>query len=147
MKPTVAFIPGVWDLLHIGHVRAINRAKNYGNRLIVGVASDKAVEEDKGQLPIIPEEERAEMVSNLHHVSLAHIYKDLEFISSLERFDPDVLVVGETWGEEQRHIEAEEWIRDNHRRFVKIPYTSKTSTTDIKTRVLQVGPGLTGVPQ
>jgi D-beta-D-heptose 7-phosphate kinase/D-beta-D-heptose 1-phosphate adenosyltransferase len=60
---SVVLTIGSWDLLHIGHVRYLNRAKEEGDVLVVGVDSDRAIKLYKGELrPIVPEEERCEML-------------------------------------------------------------------------------------
>ena len=61
----VVYIPGVWDLLHVGHLRVLQNAKNLGNKLFVGVASDQAVKEDKGSFPTISDTDRTEMLNAL----------------------------------------------------------------------------------
>lgn len=70
---------GSWDLLHIGHVRYLNKAKSHGNILIVGADSDRAIHLYKGPLrPIIPENERCEMVSYQSSVDFVTVIDDVD---------------------------------------------------------------------
>lgn len=128
----IVYIPGVWDLLHVGHVAILERAAAFGDRLVVGVPHDEIVRQDKGELPIIPLEDRMRMLQSLKCVDIAIPYVHLEFLSHLQSINPDIVAVGSTWGKEQRHIDAEAWIEKNGKRFIKIPYTAGISTTHIK---------------
>ena len=131
----IGYIPGIWDLLHIGHVHILQRCRSLCDRLIVGVPSDEVVMQDKGELPTICLDHRIKMLEALECVSSALPYYNLEFITHLEMIRPDTLFVGETWGKDQRHSEAEIWTGDNNCRVIKLPYTVETSTTDIKAKV------------
>lgn len=133
----VVYMPGVFDLLHIGHVRAIEQASKLGNRLIVGVPSDGVVRDDKGQLPIITLNDRAEMLQSLRAVSVVAPYFTLDFVPHLERFQPQILAVGSTWGQDARHVAAERWAVRHGARLVKIPYYDGESTTSIKKRIIK----------
>lgn len=129
------FIPGIWDLLHVGHLRVLEKAKDLGDRLIVGIASDTAAKLDKGRAPIIDMWQRGSMVSALKCVDMAVIYTKLEFLTTLNKYKPDILAVGEQWGREKRHKDAEEWVKTNRKKMVVLPYTQGVSTTDIIARV------------
>ena len=130
----IVYIPGVWDLLHIGHLAILERARALGDRLVVGVPSDRVVIEDKGEPPMIPLVDRLRLLAALGCVDLAIPYYRLEFLTHLRMIQPDVLAVGETWGDEERHREAERWVAQNGRRLVKLPYYTDESTTAIKER-------------
>ena len=112
---TIVYIPGVWDLLHVGHVRVLRRARALGDRLVVGVPSDDVVE-------------------SLACVDTAWPYYDLGFLRHLELLRPDILAVGETWGVAPRHRDAERWVKKNGVRLVKLPYTTGVSTTSIRSK-------------
>jgi len=128
---TVVYMPGVWDLLHIGHVMVLKRARKFGDVLIVGVPSDEVVKQDKGHYPIIPCEQRCKMLQALKCVDLAIVYDKLEFVTALRRYDVDVLVIGEYWGKECRHVQAVQHMKDKGGRVVMLPYTRETSTSEI----------------
>lgn len=131
----VVYVPGVWDLLHVGHLTMLERARGLGDRLIVGVPTDDVVFADKGAGPAIPHEDRLRMVAALKCVDLAAPYFHLGFLPHLDMFKPDVLAVGETWGGDSRHKQAEMWIKNAGGRFVKLPYYRGESTSKIKERI------------
>lgn len=131
----VVYIPGVWDLLHVGHVTILERAKAFGDTLIVGVPSDDVVTQDKGQPPTITLDHRIRMLNALRCVDVAIPYYKLEFMTHLRMLRPDVFIAGETWGTDVRHRDAEAWLRENQKRFVQLPYSSVESSTSIKLRI------------
>lgn len=136
MEPRVVYMPGVWDMLHVGHVAILEKAKALGDILIVGVPSDTAVCEDKGRMPIIPGDQRCAMLKALKCVDKAVMYHKLNFVPALMKFKADVLVVGSTWGKDKRHIEATEYMKQTGGRVVQFEYTSGVSSTMIKERVV-----------
>src|SRR5437016_3797836 len=70
---------GSWDLLHIGHVRYLLKAESYGDILLVGVDTDRAIKFYKGDLrPIVPQEERCEMLSYQSCVDLVTLLDDVD---------------------------------------------------------------------
>jgi D-beta-D-heptose 7-phosphate kinase/D-beta-D-heptose 1-phosphate adenosyltransferase len=95
---TVVFTNGVFDLLHPGHVRYLERARGLGDALIVGLNSDRSVRANKGPgRPITPEAERAEILLALLAVDAVVVFDEdtpHEVISALQ---PDVLVKGADW--------------------------------------------------
>jgi len=132
---SVVYAPGVWDLLHVGHVRFLDVASHVGEKLIVGVPSDDVVFNDKGQLPVIPLNERMEMLAALECVDHVEAYYELDFIVHLEKFRPRILAVGAYWGSDLRHTRAENWLAENGGWITRIPYTNFVSTTDIIKRI------------
>lgn len=135
----IVYIPGVWDLLHVGHLTILERAKALGDRLVVGVPSDGVVKEDKGTTPVIRLEDRLRMLAALRCVDVAIPYYRLEFLAHLRMIQPDILAVGEAWGHDRRHAEAEQWIMQHRRRVVRLPYYEGESCTDIRERVCRDG--------
>lgn len=130
------YMPGCWDLLHVGHIRAIYKASRLASSMIVGVADDNVVKQDKGHSPIVPLEQRIEMLEALWFVDSAFAYHELEFLTHLNMFQPSVMAVSESWGNDYRHHDAEYWCRDREVPLIKIPYTDDVSTSKIKRRVI-----------
>jgi len=128
----LGYAPGVWDMLHVGHVRFLERACELVDKLVVGVPSDDVVLQDKGNPPVVCLEHRIEVLDGLWSVDVAIPYHELEFIPHLEMLQPDVLFVGEDWGSESRHLQAELWVAKHDCRIIKLPYTQGVSSTDIK---------------
>lgn len=126
----VGYAPGVWDLFHVGHLAFLQKARSQCDRLIVGVASDRVVFEDKVKYPIIPEEDRREIVGALEVVDVAIVYPVFDFIPELLCYLPDILFVGEFWGGARRHERAEAWM-STRGQVIRIPYTQRVSTTQL----------------
>ena len=92
---SIVFTNGVFDLLHPGHVRYLQAARAQGDVLVVGVNSDRSVRANKGlSRPVIPEQERAEVVSALACVDAVAILDDETPAAIIARLQPDVLVKG-----------------------------------------------------
>lgn len=126
---------GVWDLFHVGHLNILERAKGLGDLLVVGVASDELARTHKGGVPIIPLEERLEIVKALRCVDVVVPYYDLDFTDILKGFDVDILVVGEDWGKLKEHLKIRKWIYMVRKgRIVTAPYTKGISTKIIRER-------------
>jgi rfaE bifunctional protein nucleotidyltransferase chain/domain len=91
----VVFTNGVFDLLHAGHVRLLEFARSHGDYLIVAINSDASVRRIKGpDRPVIPVEERAEMLRSLRCVDEVHIFDEDAPVALIRRLRPDVLVKG-----------------------------------------------------
>jgi FAD synthetase len=89
---------GVFDLLHMGHVRFLEESKRRGGpgaRLVVVVASDKTVFRRKGRKPILPENQRRELVGSLKTVDRAILgHESLDMLRTLKEVKPDMICVG-----------------------------------------------------
>jgi D-beta-D-heptose 7-phosphate kinase/D-beta-D-heptose 1-phosphate adenosyltransferase len=98
----VVFTNGCFDLLHPGHIRSLELARELGDALIVGLNSDASVRQLKGEgRPVIPERERAEILSALESVDAVVIFDDLTPREVISRLLPDVLVKGGDWSGDQ----------------------------------------------
>ena len=133
----LVYMPGVWDLLHVGHVTILEKAKGLGDILVVGVPSDEVVILDKAQEPIIPCEQRCRMLEALKCVDWTVIYYGLDFMPKIQMLQPDVLVIGATWGKMKRHTDAVEWMERHGGQVVQFDYSSGVSSTLIKERVVK----------
>lgn len=98
---------GSWDMLHVGHMRYLSAAKQRGDFLIVGVDSDKKIRKRKGpDRPIVPEDERMEMLSYLVSVDAIFLKKHSDKSGHLIKLvTPDVLIVSETTKHSQEHLD------------------------------------------
>ena len=107
---SVVFTNGVFDLLHPGHLRYLQRARQLGDALIVGINSDRSVRTIKGpDRPITPEQERAEVIAALASVDAVVIFDEDTPQRLIGTLQPDVLVKGADWAENAivgRDVEA-----------------------------------------
>jgi rfaE bifunctional protein nucleotidyltransferase chain/domain len=98
----VAFTNGCFDLLHPGHVRCLEQARSLGDCLIVAINSDASVRALKGSgRPVIPAEERAEILAALEAVDRVVIFDEPTPARLIARLLPDVLVKGGDWGRDE----------------------------------------------
>src|SRR5215213_2198963 len=96
--PRTVLTFGTFDVFHVGHLRVIERAAQYGDRLVVGVSSDALNERKKGRAPVFPEHERMAIVRALAAVDEVFLEESLEGKRDyLTANEADVLVMGDDW--------------------------------------------------
>jgi D-beta-D-heptose 7-phosphate kinase/D-beta-D-heptose 1-phosphate adenosyltransferase len=126
----VVFTNGVFDLVHPGHLRYLRAARAEGDRLLVAVNSDRSVRSNKGSSrPVVPEDERAEIVAALAMVDAAVIFDEDTPADIVRRLQPDVLVKGADWPADQ--IVGRETVESRGGRVVRIPVERGWSTSAI----------------
>ena len=132
----IVFTNGCFDLLHPGHIRYLEKAKSLGDILIVGVNSDRSVQGLKGpNRPILPEEERAEILSGLECVNYLTIFDEptpLELISFLR---PHILVKGGDWTKET--AAGREVVEELGGEVVILPFVEGASTSSLIETILK----------
>lgn len=132
---TIVFTNGVFDLLHPGHIRYLQKARTHGDGLIVGINSDRSVRANKGAgRPITPESERAEILSALECVDAAVIFDEDTPHSLISALQPDVLVKGADWGEDA--IVGRDVVEGRGGRVVRVEVEAGYSTSAIIRRML-----------
>jgi 3-deoxy-manno-octulosonate cytidylyltransferase (CMP-KDO synthetase) len=98
----IVFTNGCFDIMHAGHIKCLEEAKNEGDILIVGLNSDASVRELKGEgRPIMRQEDRARVLAALQSVDYVIIFEELEPTSLIKRIAPHVLVKGADYREEE----------------------------------------------
>ena len=124
----VVFTNGCFDLLHPGHIRGLELARELGDVLIVGLNSDASVRQLKGPgRPVIPERERAEILAALEAVDAVVIFEELTPQGVIARLLPDVLVKGGDWPGDQ--IVGRGEVEAGGGRVVSVPVVPGYSTT------------------
>ncbi len=132
----VVFTNGVYDLLHRGHVEYLEEARALGDRLVVGINSDASVQRLKGPTrPIVPQDERAELISALACVDLALVFEDDTPLPIIEAIAPDVLVKGADWAADA--IVGREFVEGRGGRVERIALREGLSTSAIVRRILE----------
>lgn len=126
----LVFTNGVFDLLHIGHVRYLSQARSLGDALIVAINSDRYVRQLKGNgRPLVKEDERAEVIAALRPVTYVTIFDDLSPRSLIARLLPDVLVKGGDYALDQIH--GREEVEAAGGTVVSLPFIQGMSTSAI----------------
>ncbi len=126
----VVFTNGVFDLIHAGHIDYLTKAKTLGDVLIVGLNSDESVRRIKGdKRPILKEEERSFIVSNLKPVDYLVIFDEDTPANLIESLIPDILVKGADW--ELDEIIGREVVEENGGQVMAIKFANEQSTSKI----------------
>ncbi len=127
-KMVVGYTSGVYDLFHIGHLNLLKNAKGLCDKLIVGVSVDELVKY-KNKHPVIPFEERIEIVRNIKFVDVAIPQEELDKYRMWEKLHFDVLFVGDDWYNSPSWKEMEEKFSKVGVKIIYFPYTKSTSST------------------
>jgi rfaE bifunctional protein nucleotidyltransferase chain/domain len=90
----VVLANGCFDILHVGHVRYLQSAKELGDLLVVAINSDWSVERYKGKAPVVPQDERAELVSCLEMVDMVFIFDDPSLHRVIGELKPHIQAKG-----------------------------------------------------
>jgi D-beta-D-heptose 7-phosphate kinase/D-beta-D-heptose 1-phosphate adenosyltransferase len=126
----IVFTNGCFDILHVGHIKLLHAASEQGDRLIVGLNSDSSVKKLKGQSrPIVPEGERAAILSNIKGVDLVIIFKEETPENLIHRFNPDVLVKGGDYSVET--VVGHDIVQKQGGRVVIVPLQEGVSTSNL----------------
>ena len=130
----IVFTNGVFDLLHIGHLRYLQRARALGDALIVAVNSDRSVRANKGAgRPITPERERAEVLEALACVDATVIFDQDTPLDLIAALAPDILVKGADWAEDA--IVGREIVEARGGMVVRMPIEPGYSTSAIVDKI------------
>jgi rfaE bifunctional protein nucleotidyltransferase chain/domain len=131
---TVVFTNGVFDLLHVGHLRYLQQARALGDALLVGVNSDRSVRAIKGpDRPITSEDERAEVLESLACVDGVAIFDEETPYALITALQPDILVKGADWAEDA--IIGRDIVEAGGGRVVRIAIEPGHSTTSIISKI------------
>lgn len=136
-KFQIGYTTGVFDMFHIGHLNILKRAKEYCNYLIVGVSTDEVVEKYKFHKPVIPFEERIEIVRAIKYVDEVVVQDTMDKLVAYEKYHFNVLFHGDDWkGNEYYNIITQELEKRNVE-MVYFPYTKRTSSTELRNYIMK----------
>ncbi len=126
----LVFTNGVFDILHVGHVRYLAEARALGDALLVAINSDASVRELKGAgRPLMNENERAEILAALRATSYVTIFDDVSPRTLVAQLLPDVLVKGGDYALDEIH--GREEVEAAGGRVVSLPFVEGVSTSGI----------------
>nr|WP_315501383.1 adenylyltransferase/cytidyltransferase family protein [Actinomyces oris] len=131
------YVPGGFDMLHVGHLNILTEAAKRCDRLIAGVATDESLERMKGRAPIVPLAERMAMVAALRMVDSVVPDYDQDKRLAWKRSPFDVLFKGTDWKgtDKGRRLEAE--MAEVGASVIYLPYTPTTSSTMLRRTLVQ----------
>lgn len=132
----IVYTVGTFDLLHVGHLALLEYCKSLGDVLAVGVASDRVVNSYKPNVPVIPLEQRMEMLKALNCVDIVRPYDELEYVSGCKALNADIFVIGGDWGSKPHNLAVETYLKSEGKQIKQILYSPRTSSTTIKENVM-----------
>jgi len=127
---------GTWDLLHVGHLVLLQHCKTLGDTVAVGVASDDVVASYKPNAPVVPLEQRMQMLKALRCVDIVRPYYELEYATACKELDVDIFVIGEDWGNAPHNLEVESFLKLTGKSIIQVSYNPLTSSTKIKEKTI-----------
>jgi rfaE bifunctional protein nucleotidyltransferase chain/domain len=137
---TVVLTNGHFDLLHVGHVRYLQAARALGDALLVGLNSDASTRARKPGRPIVPQDERAELLAALSCVDVVVIFDDVTANVLVAALCPDIYAKGGDWSRPDgpRPPEAE-IVAGYGGRVVYLPFIPERSTTALIEKITDLG--------
>lgn len=137
-KYKVGYTTGVFDMFHIGHLNILRKAKEQCEYLIVGVSTDELVKEYKNKVPVVPFEERCEIVQAIDCVDKVVAQENRDKFWAWKRLDFDVMFVGDDWKGKPLFIEVEAEFKKVGVDVVYFPYTKDTSSSILREKLVGI---------
>ena len=137
-KYRIGFTTGVFDLFHVGHLKLLKRCKEQCNYLIVAVCYDDYVRNIKKKEPVIPFEQRVEILEAIKYVDEVvpiSIEEVEDKMIPLKKYKFDVLFSGDDWKGTERYNKTEEQFATLGANIEYLSYTTGISTTDLKAKI------------
>jgi glycerol-3-phosphate cytidylyltransferase len=132
MGPVVGYVPGVFDLFHIGHLNALRQARDLCDVLVAGVVSDDVCEQVKGVRPYVPLEERLAIVDAIGIVDATYAELTTDKLDAWQEVGFHVVFKGDDWRGTAKGEELERRIATVGARVSYFPYTMQTSSTQLR---------------
>ena len=128
----VGYVPGAWDMFHIGHLNILRRAREHCDHLIAGVVLDEVLEVAKGRLPVVPHAERMEIVGAMECVDEVVTDGSSDKFLMWQQLKFDVLFKGDDWKGTPKGDRLESSLGAVGVQVVYFPYTVHTSSTMLR---------------
>jgi len=126
----IVFTNGCFDIIHVGHIDYLSKARRLGDILVVGLNSDASVRKIKGKnRPINKESDRAKVLSSLYFVDYVTIFNETTPESLIKKVRPDVLVKGSDW--KAGDIIGSSFVKGYGGKIKRVPFVKGYSTTSI----------------
>lgn len=129
------YIPGVFDLFHIGHLKLLNRFNNTNNFLIIGVQDDLSVYKSKSKYPVLNTNERMEFIKELNFVNRVIIYSNTDQSQYLKDLNIDIFVIGPEFGNTNEHKNTLKFCEKNNIKIINNDRTQGISTTKLINKI------------
>jgi glycerol-3-phosphate cytidylyltransferase len=138
----VGYVPGAWDMFHIGHLNILKRARAECDYLIAGVVTDEVLELAKGKRPIVPLGERLAVVASMSMVDQAVVDLSSDKIVMWRQLGFDILFKGDDWHGTPKGDRLEADMKSVGVTLKYFPYTGHTSSTALRRIIVGQGAGL-----
>ena len=125
----IGYTTGVFDMFHIGHLNIIRRAKEMCDYLIVGVSTDEVVQQYKGKVPVIPFEERVEIVRAIRYVDEVVPQVSMDKVAAWEKLHFDATFHGDDWKGSDMYLKYQKQFSELDVQLVFLPHTHGVSST------------------
>jgi glycerol-3-phosphate cytidylyltransferase len=132
MSPLVGYVPGVYDLFHIGHLNALRQARELCDVLVAGIVSDEVCEQVKGLRPFVPLEERLAIVDAIGIVDATYAELTIDKLDAWREVGFHRDFKGDDWRDTPRGRELELKVGSVGAEVVYFPYTAHTSSTQLR---------------
>ncbi len=131
----IVFTNGCFDILHLGHVKYLKKAKRFGDILILGLNTDSSVRVIKGkERPIIPERERAGIVASLIPVDYVVLFPELNPIKLINFLKPNILIKGADY--DKHKILGRDVVEKEGGKVIRIPLEKRLGTSEIIKKII-----------
>ena len=137
-KYKIGYTTGVFDMFHVGHLNILRRAKEQCDYLIVGVSTDELVKEYKNKVPVVPFEERCEIVQAIDCVDKVVAQENRDKFWAWKKLGFDVMFVGDDWKGKPLFVEVEDEFKKVGVDVVYFPYTKDTSSTILREKLVSI---------
>ncbi len=131
----VGYTSGVYDMFHIGHLNVLRRARTLCDRLVVGVTTDELSIARKAKRPVVPFEERCEVVASIRYVDDVVAQSTMNKLEAWEAVGFDRMFVGDDWRGSDAWTRYEAEFARVGVEIVYLPYTTQTSSTLLRRRI------------
>lgn len=130
-KKIIGYTTGVYDMFHIGHLNILKRAKEQCDYLIVGVSTDELVQKEKNKIPVIPFDERCQIVEAIKYVDEVVPQYDKNKFAAWEKLHFNKMFVGSDWKGTPQWQKYEEQFEPLNVEIVYLTHTDGVSSTDL----------------
>ena len=129
MTRIVGYVPGVFDMFHVGHLNVLRNARQMCDHLIAGVVTDERATTVKHRAPVVSLAERLDIVSSIRYVDEAVVEDVPDKREMWERLHFDVVIKGDDWKGMPKGIHLETIMAEVGVTVLYLPYTVQTSST------------------
>ena len=132
LGPLIGYVPGAFDLFHVGHLNLLRQAREHCDVLVAGVVSDEMLELAKGAKPFVPLEERLAIVDALRFVDWTYAERTPDKLDAWHTVGFHRIFKGDDWQGTERGLALEERLSPHGVEVVYFPYTVHTSSTQLR---------------